>query len=82
MITISDGKPDDYDHYRGHYGIEDTRRALIESRRSGIHPYCITIDKEGRDYLPHMYGPASYTVVDEVSKLPLKVSEMYRCITS
>lgn len=82
LITISDGKPDDYDHYRGHYGIEDTRRALIEARRSGIHPYCITIDQEGRDYLPHMYGPASYTVIDEVSKLPLKVSEIYRRITS
>jgi nitric oxide reductase NorD protein len=82
LITLSDGKPDDYDHYRGHYGIEDTRRALIEARRSGIHSYCITIDKEGREYLPHMYGPARYTVIDEVSKLPLKVSEIYRRITS
>ncbi len=82
LITISDGKPDDYDHNRRHYGIEDIRRALIESRRSGIHPYCITIDKEGHDYLPHMYCPTSYTVVDEVSKLPLKVSEIYRRITS
>ncbi|MBI3561640.1 MAG: VWA domain-containing protein [Gammaproteobacteria bacterium] len=82
LITISDGKPDDYDHYRGEYGIEDTRRALIEARRSGIHPYCITIDKEGRDYLPHMYGPASYTVIDDVAKLPLKVSDIYRRITT
>ena len=36
LITISDGKPDDYDNYRGQYGIEDTRRALIEARRAGI----------------------------------------------
>ena len=26
LITISDGKPDDYDGYRGEYGIEDTRQ--------------------------------------------------------
>jgi nitric oxide reductase NorD protein len=82
LITLSDGKPDDYDHYRGEYGIEDTRRALIEARRDGIHPYCITIDKEGRDYLPHMYGPAAYTVINEVRQLPLKVSDIYRRITT
>jgi len=82
LITISDGKPDDYDHYRGEYGIEDTRRALIEARRDGIHPYCITIDKEGQDYLPHMYGPAAYTVINEVTQLPLKISDIYRRITT
>jgi len=82
LITLSDGKPDDYDNYRGEYGIEDTRRSLIEARRSGIHPYCITIDKEARDYLPHMYGPAGFTVIDEVRKLPLKVSDIYRRLTT
>jgi nitric oxide reductase NorD protein len=82
LITISDGKPDDYDNYRGEYGIEDTRRALLEARRDGIHPYCITIDKEARDYLPHLYGPAGYTVVDEVSQLPCKVSDIYRRLTT
>jgi len=82
LITLSDGKPDDYDSYRGDYGIEDTRRALIEARRDGIHPYCITIDKEARDYLPHMYGPAAYTVLDEVRQLPLKVSDIYRKLTT
>ena len=56
LIMLSDGKPDDYDGYRGDYGIEDTRRALIEAKNSGVHPFCITIDSEARDYLPHMYG--------------------------
>ena len=83
LITISDGKPDDYDHYyRGEYGIEDTRQALFEARVSGIHPFCITIDKEGGDYLPHMYGQANYVVLDDVAKLPLKVSDIYRKITT
>jgi nitric oxide reductase NorD protein len=83
LITISDGKPDDYDlEYRGEYGIEDTHQALLEARREGIHPFCITIDKEGQEYLPHMYGAASYTVIDDVRKLPLKVSDIYRRITT
>ena len=82
LITLSDGKPDDYDNYRGEYGIEDTRRALIEARRDGIHPYCITIDKEAREYLPHMYGAAAYTVIDDVRQLPLKVADIYRRLTT
>ncbi len=82
LITISDGKPDDYDSYRGEYGIEDTRRALVETRREGIHPYCITIDREAKDYLPHMYGAAAYTVIDEIRELPLKVSDIYRHLTT
>ena len=82
LITISDGKPDDYDNYRGQYGIEDTRRALIEAHRAGIHSYCITIDKEAKDYLPYMYGDAAYTVIDDISRLPLKVSDIYRHLTT
>jgi nitric oxide reductase NorD protein len=83
LVTLSDGKPDDYDlEYRGEYGIEDTRQALFEARRDGIHAYCITIDREGQAYLPHMYGAANYTVLDDVAKLPTKISDIYRKITS
>jgi nitric oxide reductase NorD protein len=83
LITLSDGKPDDYsDNYRGEYGIEDTRQALAEAHRSGIHPFCITIDREARDYLPHMYGAVNYTVIDDVASLPLKVADIYRRLTT
>jgi nitric oxide reductase NorD protein len=83
LITLSDGRPDDYfDGYRGPYGIEDTRMALLEARRAGIHPFCITIDKEARDYLPHMYGAARYIILDDVRDLPFKVSDIYRRLTA
>lgn len=82
LITLSDGKPDDYDGYRGEYGIEDTRQALLEAKRDGIHAFCITIDTDARDYLPHMYGAANYALIDDVRKLPLKISDIYRHLTS
>jgi len=83
LFTLSDGKPDDFsDGYRGDYGIEDTRQALIEARQSGIHPFCVTIDEEARDYLPHMYGPASWVLIDDAGQLPLKTAEVYRRLTS
>ncbi len=82
LITLSDGKPEDYGSYRGRYGIEDTRHALLEVKRGGIHPFCITIDKEAQSYLPHMYGASNFTVVDEVHKLPYKVADIYRRLTT
>lgn len=83
LVTLSDGRPDDFgDEYRGTYGIEDTRRALQEARQQGIRSYCVTIDRQGADYLRHMVGPASYTVLDDVKKLPLKVADIYRKLTA
>ncbi|QQZ30986.1 nitric oxide reductase activation protein [Thiothrix subterranea] len=83
LITLSDGKPEDYfDIYNTQYGIEDTRQALFEARRTGIHPFCITIDQRGKDYLPHMYGHANWVEIDDVKKLPLKVADIYRRLTS
>ncbi|NOZ11394.1 MAG: nitric oxide reductase activation protein [Gammaproteobacteria bacterium] len=82
LITLSDGKPDDYDGYRGQYGIEDTRKALIEAKQAGVHSFCITIDSEARDYLPHMYGAVNYTVIDDVRRLPHRVADIYRRLTS
>jgi len=82
LVTLSDGKPDDYDAYHGEYGIEDTRMALFEARQRGIHPFCITIDEQARDYLPHMYGESSFVLIDDVARLPYRLSEIYRSLTT
>jgi len=83
LVSLSDGRPDDFgDEYRGQYGIEDTRQALLEARQAGVRSFCVTIDRHGADYLRHMYGPAAYTVLDDVRKLPLKIADIYRKLTS
>jgi nitric oxide reductase NorD protein len=82
LVTLSDGKPEDYDDYKGEYAIEDTRHALIEAKAKGIHPFCITIDKQAHDYIGHMYGEVNYIFVDEVRKLPIRLPEIYRVLTT
>jgi nitric oxide reductase NorD protein len=82
LIVISDGKPEDWDAYKGDYAIEDTRKALIEAKEVGIHPFCITIDREAQSYLPHMFGEVNYIFIDDVKKLPNKITEIYRRLTS
>lgn len=82
IVTLSDGKPEDYDDYKGQYAIEDTRHALLEAKTSDIHPFCITIDQQAKDYMQHMYGPANYIFIDDVRKLPVRIPEIYRALTS
>ena len=81
LVTLSDGKPDDYDSYKGDYAIEDTRQALIEAKQKGIHPFCITIDKAAHSYIAHMYGEVNYIFLNDVRDLPYRLSEIYRRLT-
>jgi nitric oxide reductase NorD protein len=82
LITLTDGKPEDYDDYKGEYAIEDTRHALLEAKAAGIHPFCITIDHQAHDYMDHLYGPVNYIFVNDVRKLPLRMPEIYRVLTT
>ena len=82
LVVISDGKPEDYDDYKGQYAIEDTRKALLEARGCGIYPFCITIDKSAHEYLTHMFGKGNYIFIDNIFSLPAKITEMYRLLTS
>lgn len=82
LVVISDGKPEDYDDYKGQYAIEDTRKALLEARGAGLYPFCITIDKSAHEYLGHMFGKGNYIFIDNILSLPSKIVEMYRLLTS
>ncbi len=81
MLLLSDGKPNDMDVYEGVYGIEDTRMALIESRRSGISTFCVTVDSEAHDYLPYLFGSGGYTVVRRAQQLPQQLPMVYARLT-
>ncbi|MCL2459349.1 MAG: VWA domain-containing protein [Desulfobulbus sp.] len=82
LIVLSDGKPEDYDDYKGDYAIEDTRHALLEAKARGIHPFCITIDRQAHEYMAHMYGEVNYIFIDNLQRLPARMSEIYRALTS
>jgi nitric oxide reductase NorD protein len=83
MILLTDGKPYDSDTYQDNaYAQEDTKVALREARREKIHLFCVTVDREGADYLPHMYSDANFVVVDDVRTLPQKLPQLYRRLTT
>jgi nitric oxide reductase NorD protein len=81
LIVISDGRPLD-DGYKDEYSLEDTKAALREAKRRGIHPFCITIDREADAYLKRMYGDVQFTVIDRVEILPLRLPRIYQRLTT
>ncbi|MBN4054419.1 VWA domain-containing protein, partial [Nitrospira defluvii] len=81
LVLISDGKPLD-DDYRGSYAMADTKMALREAKQRGIHPYCITVDREGAEYLKGMYGEVAYMVIDQVDRLPIRLPQIYKSLTT
>lgn len=70
LLLLSDGKPNDADVYEGRYGVEDTRRAVEEARVQGVHPFCLTIDRQAASYLPKIFGRGQYALLTRPAELP------------
>lgn len=74
LILLSDGFPQDMDYGEDRsskeYGLNDTMMALIEARKEGIRPFCLTVDQAGNDYLRKMCDPGSYLVIKDIHSLP------------
>ncbi len=82
LLLLTDGKPNDVDHYEGRYGVEDTRKAILEARQMGLRVFGVTIDENARDYFPHIFGRGAYAIVADVARLPAALPAIYRQITA
>lgn len=78
LLVLTDGKPNDIDHYEGRFALEDSRKAVAEARRSGAAVFAVTVDKEAQSYLPVMFGRHGFTVVGDIGKLPRALPAIYR----
>lgn len=78
LLVITDGKPNDVDHYEGRYGIEDTRKAVQEVRTKGMAVFGVTVDKKAQSYFPHLFGRGSYAIVHHLAQLTPALPKIYR----
>jgi nitric oxide reductase activation protein len=81
LVLISDGRPLD-DGYKDEYSLEDTKVALREARQRGVHPFCITIDREADGYVRRMYGDVQFAVIDHLEALPKRLPRIYSRLTT
>jgi len=78
LLLLTDGKPNDTDHYEGRFAVEDTRMAVREARRQGLTVFGVTIDAEARQYFPAIFGRAGYSIVTRPSGLANALPLLYR----
>ncbi|KQZ47931.1 protein norD [Rhizobium sp. Root149] len=81
LLILTDGKPNDIDHYEGRFALEDSRKAIAESRRAGTSVFAVTVDKDARSYLPAMFGRNGFAIVGHIGKLPQSLPAIYRSLT-
>ena len=78
VIVLTDGKPNDVDHYEGRFGVEDTRKAIMDIRRRGIRAFGVTIDARAQAQFPVLFGRGGFAVVSEPARLPAAMPLMLR----
>lgn len=78
LIVLTDGKPNDVDHYEGRFAVEDTRKSVQEARRLGIAAFGVTVDATAQSYFPTLFGRGGYAIVGNIKRLPAALPAIYR----
>jgi nitric oxide reductase NorD protein len=78
LLILSDGRPNDVAWYHEEFGVEDSRQAINEARSKGVFPFCLTVDREGAEYLPRIFGEAGHTILRHPDQLPVALVSAVR----
>ncbi|MRX50474.1 VWA domain-containing protein [Paracoccus sp. S-4012] len=78
LIVITDGKPNDLDHYEGRHGIEDSAMAVREARRAGQAVFGIAVDRDGKSWFPRLFGQGGHALIADPDRLPEALPQIYR----
>ena len=81
LIVLTDGKPNDLDHYEGQHGIEDSHMAVREARRSGQSLHGVIIDEDGQDWFARIFGRGGFSLLSNPKNLTRALPDIYRTLT-
>ncbi len=81
LIVLTDGKPNDLDHYEGQHGIEDSHMAVREARSAQQSLHGIIIDEDGQDWFARIFGRGGFTLLPNPERLSRALPDIYRTLT-
>ncbi len=82
LIILTDGRPYDLDYGDLRYAVADTKKAVMEARKQRIHPFIITSDREGAEYLEQVTRWTESIVLPRVELLPFMLPAVYKRLTT
>ncbi|WP_171130318.1 MULTISPECIES: nitric oxide reductase activation protein NorD [unclassified Ruegeria] len=81
LIVLTDGKPNDLDHYEGQHGIEDSHMAVREARAAGQSLHGVVIDEDGQDWFARIFGRGGFALLPNPERLLRALPDIYRTLT-
>ncbi|SOC16808.1 nitric oxide reductase activation protein NorD [Rhodobacter maris] len=78
LLVITDGKPNDLDHYEGRHGLEDSRMAVREARMAGQSVFGITVEREAKASFARIFGQGGFAVIPHADHLTAALPEIWR----
>lgn len=81
LVILTDGRPYDLEYGNLEYAIADTGKAIREARRAKIHPFIITSDQKGAEYLRKISSETQSIVLRGVESLPTMLPALYKRLT-
>jgi nitric oxide reductase NorD protein len=81
LVILTDGRPYDLEYGNLEYATADTGKAIREARRAKIHPFIITSDQKGAEYLRKISSETQSIVLPSVESLPTMLPALYKRLT-
>ncbi len=81
LIVLTDGKPNDLDHYEGQHGIEDSHMAVREARNAHQTLHGVIIDEDGQDWFTRIFGRGGFSLLPNPERLTRALPDIYRQLT-
>lgn len=81
LLIVTDGEPHDVDVRDPQYLRHDTKKAVEDLAARGVTSYCLTLDREADDYVARIFGANSYSVVDQIERLPERLPAVFAQLT-
>jgi nitric oxide reductase NorD protein len=78
LLVLTDGKPNDTDHYEGRHAVEDSYMAVREARRKGQSVFGVTIDTKSQATFARVFGKGGFVVIPDPEKLVGALPHLYR----
>lgn len=81
LLVLTDGKPNDLDHYEGIHGIEDSRMAVREAKGRCQAVHGVVVDADGQDWFARIFGRSGFTLLPDPARLSRALPDIYRSLT-
>ncbi len=81
VLVITDGEPADIDERDPQYLRHDTKKAVEDLAMQGVYTYCLTLDPNADRYVARIFGENSYSIVDNVERLPERLPAVFAALT-